>query len=110
MRPISGATPIRSLLRRYIRQVERVQHAREDVRVNVRRGDLHLVPVVNQLAALEHHLHIHIMQVVQHDEIRQVPRRNRAFVVQQEVARGVVAGDLDGQNRVAPREIALRTM
>ena len=92
--------PNPQLFRRYVRQMERVQHAREDVRVNVRRGDLHLVPVVDELAALEHHLHIHIMQVVQHDEIRQVPRRNRAFVVQQEVARGVVAGNLDGQNRV----------
>lgn len=67
-------TPNPQLFRRYVRQMERIQHAREDVRVNVRRGDLHLMPVVDELAALEHHFHIHIMQVVQHDEIRQVPR------------------------------------
>ncbi len=91
------------LLRRHVRQMHRVQHAGKNIAIHRRLLHQRLLPVVDHRATLENHLHIHIMQIVQHHKIRQIPRRNRALVVQQEVARRIVAGYLDGQDGICPQ-------
>jgi len=53
-----------------------------------------------QHALAEHHLHIKIVEIVDNGKIGQIARRDGAAVVQGEVAGGVVAGRLHGDDGI----------
>ena len=80
--------------------MEGIRHRAQNVRVDVRLGQGHIPAAIHQPAPLEHHLHVDIVEVVQHGEVRQIPGGNGALVVQEEVAGSVVTGHLDGQDGI----------
>ena len=61
---------------------------------------LELAVIIIQLALFENHFDVKILEIIDDCEIGQIPGSNCAAVIEQEVARRVVAGDLDGQDRV----------
>ena len=61
-------------------------------------AQLAVVPVQNAL--LEHHLDVEVLEIVDDGEVGQIAGRDRAAVIEQEIARGVVAGGLDGDDGV----------
>ena len=79
------------------RDVEGVVGALVEIFLDLRRfkvAQLAVVPVQNAL--LEDHFDVEVLEIVDHGEVGQIAGRDRAAVIEQEIARGVVAGGLDG--------------
>ena len=92
------------VLRLKVRDVERLMRALDEVRVDLgcfegRDG----LAVEHELAFFIDLKNIEIVKVVDDDKIREEARRDRAAVVEQEVARGVVTRAFDGDDRVDAR-------
>ena len=86
---------------RQMADMERVMRTLVEIFLDCGGGEiLELTVIIIQLALFENHFDVKIPEIVDDREIRQIAGGDGAAVVEQEVARGVVAGDLDGQNRV----------
>ena len=87
-----------------VRNVERLVRALDEVRIDLgrfkRRDGL---AVEHQLALLVDLKDVEVVEIVDHDKVRKKARCDRAAVVEQEVARGVVARAFDGDDRVDAR-------
>ena len=83
------------------RDVEGVVGALVEIFLDLRRfkvAQLAVVPVQNAL--LEDHFDVEVLEIVDHGEVGQIAGRDCAAVIEQEIARGVVAGGLDGNDGV----------
>ena len=87
-----------------VRDMERFVRALDKVRVDLGRfKGCDALSVEHEPALLVDLENVEIVEVVDHDEVREEARRDRAAVVEQEVARGVVACALDGDDRIDAR-------
>ena len=87
-----------------VRDVERLMRALDEVRVDLGRfKGRDGLAVEHELAFFIDLKNVEIVKVVDDDKIREEARRDRAAVVEQEVARGVVARAFDGDDRVDAR-------
>ena len=87
-----------------VRNVERLVRALDEVRIDFgrfkRRDGL---AVEHQLALLVDLKDVEVVEIVDHDKVREEARRDRAAVIEQEVARGVMTRAFDGDDRVDAR-------
>ena len=87
-----------------VRNVERLVRALDEVRIDLgrfkRRDGL---AVEHQLTLLVDLKDVEVVEIVDHDKVRKKARCDCAAVVEQEVARGVVARAFDGDDRVDAR-------
>lgn len=87
-----------------VRNVERLVRALDEVRIDLgrfkRRDGL---AVEHQLALLVDLKDVEVVEIVDHDKVRKKARCDCAAVIEQEVARGVVARAFDGDDRVDAR-------
>ena len=87
-----------------VRDVEGFVGALDKVRVDLGRfKGRDGLAVKHQLALLVDLENIEILEVVDHDKVREEARRDRAAVVEQEIARGMVARAFDGNDRINAR-------
>ena len=97
-------TAFDEVLRLKVSDVERLMRALDKVRVDLRRFEgRDGLAVEHELAFFIDLKNVEIVKVVDDDKIREEARRDRAAVVEQEVARGVVARAFDGDDRVDAR-------
>ena len=92
---------ILEIVRRQRPDVECIVRTLIEIRLDLRGREVEqrrAVPV--ELALLEDHLDVEILEVVDDGEVRQIAGRDGAAVVQQEIARGMVPRGLDGDDRV----------
>ena len=86
---------------RQMAHMERVVRAAVEVFLDLGRGEVpELAVVVVQLALFEDHFDVEVLEVVDDGEVSQIARRDGAAVIEQEVTRGMVARDLDGDDGV----------
>ena len=93
-------TAVLEIVRCQLAEVEGVMGAVDQIGVDLRRGEVTKLAVIHQLAPLIDHFNIKILEIINDNEIGQIAGGDGAAVIEQEVARRVVAGDLDGQDRV----------
>ena len=87
-----------------VRDVERLVRALDEVRIDLGRFKrCDALSVEHQLALLVDLEDVEVIEIVDHDKVREEARRDRAAVVEQEIARGMVAGAFDGNDRVDAR-------
>ena len=94
-------THVAEVVLRQRRDVEGVVGALVEILLDLRlREVLQLAVVVVQHALLKDHFHVEVLEIVNDGEVGQIAGRDGAAVVEQEVARGVMAGGLDGDDRI----------
>ena len=89
------------IIRRQRPNVERVMRTLVEIRLDLRGREVEqcrAVPI--ELALLEDHLDVEIFEVVDDGKVGQIAGRDGAAVVQQEIARRMVARSFDGDDRV----------
>ena len=97
----AARTGVVEVLRRQVGNMERVVRALDEVILDARGLEvMHRAVAARQHALAEHHLHIEIVEIVDDRKIGQIARRDGAAVVQGEVAGGVVAGRLHGDDGI----------
>ena len=97
----AARTGVVEVLRRQVGNMERVVRALDEVILDARGLEvMHRAVAARQHALAEHHLHIKIVEIVDNGKIGQIARCNGAAVIQGEIAGGVVAGRLHGNDGI----------
>ena len=92
---------VAEIVLRQRRDMERVVCALVEIRLDLRLREVaELAVVIVQNALLKDHFDVEILEIVDDGEVREVAGRDGAAVIEQEVARGMVAGGLDGDDRI----------
>ncbi len=84
----------------HFRHVEGVFNGLQNVRIHLRLRQGYVRAVPHTLAALKHLLHMEVLKIAQHGEICQISRGDCTLVVQKEISRSPVTGNLHRQNGI----------
>ena len=93
-------TAVLEIVRCQLAEVEGVMGAVDQIGVDLRRGEVTKLAVIHQLAPLIDHFNIEILEIINDNEVGQIPGGDGAAVIEQEVAGGGVAGGLYGDDGV----------